>query len=148
MKKWTAIFMAAVLLLCSGCNFKVQKDSFSIPQEMVKGIEFQREYFNEEGTAYFRRKLVSNQTDIEEICTMIRTLSVERASRNEPHPITDFPLIIILRGDKDHHLILTEDMAFYDQIPYVYKDKKIFETFKTLYDNLDYEEEDTEPERF
>lgn len=116
--------MAAVLLLCSGCNFKVQKDSFSIPQEMVKGIEFQREYFNEEGTAYFRRKLVSNQTDIEEICTMIRTLSVERASRNEPHPITDFPLIIILRGDKDHHLSSRRTWLFMIRSPMFIKTRR------------------------
>jgi len=149
MKKWMAVLLAAALLLAAGgCSIKVKKDTFSIPMDLVKSVEVQREYFDEQGKAYFCRKLVTGEDDMVKICDIIRTLPVERASKNEPHPITDFPIIVILRGAKDHHLILTENMAYYDRLAYTYKDNKTFEVFKTLYDNLGYAEEPTDPDRF
>ncbi len=148
MKKWMSMMLAMILLLSAGCSVKVRRDTFSIPQEMVKSVEIQREYLDESGNSYFYKKVVTSEEDMEKICSMIRTLPVEKASQDEPHPITDFSIIVLLRGEKDHRLILNEDMAFYYRVAYNYQDAKTFQQFKDLYDNLGYEEEKTEPSRF
>lgn len=148
MKKRFLIILAAVLLLTSGCSFKVERDVFYLPQAEVTGVEIQREYFSddEQTESYFRRKVINGQEDLEAICEKIRKLPVRRASSSEPHPITEFSLIIIINGAKEHHLILTEEMAFYDQIAYEYTDEDTYEEFVELYNDLGYAEEDTEPD--
>ena len=150
MKKRLFLCLAAVLLMASGCNFKVQHNTFYLPQEQVESVEIQREYFYDDGTddSYFRHKVVTAQEDIEQISEMIRTLDVRRASSSEPHPITAFSIIIIIGGEKEHHLILDEDIAFYDQVAYEYTNDQVYQTFLDLYNNLGYAEEDTEPDRF
>lgn len=148
MKKWFAMMLAAMLLLTTGCSFKVERDVFYLPQEEVESVEIQREYFydDEEGGSYFRHKIITGQEDMETICEKIRKLPVRRASSSEPHPITEFSMILIINGKKEHHLILTEEMAFYDQIAYEYTDENTYEEFVTLYNDLGYAEEDTEPD--
>lgn len=150
MKKWFLLMLAVVLMLSSGCSFKVERDVFYLPQEEIKSVEIQREYFIDEeaGTTYFRHKLITGQEDMEAVCEMIRKLPVRRASSKEPHPITEFSMIIILGGEKEHHLVLTEEMAFYDQVAYEYTDPETYDRFVALYNDLGYAEADTEPNRF
>ncbi len=149
MKRWLLISLAAVLILVSGCSFKVKRDTFYLPQEEVESVEIQREYYNEDGkSSYYRRKAVTEPADIESVCEKIRNLPVRIASVSEPHPISEFSMIIIIDGKREHHLILNEDIAFYDQIAYEYKKNGVYQSFLDLYDALDYTEEDTEPDRF
>ena len=149
MKKCFLICLAAVLILTSGCSFKVERDTFYLPQDEVKSVEMQREYHYDDGSgSYFRHKVVTDPTDMELICEAIRKLSVRRASAEEPHPIKEFSIIIIIGGKREHHLILNEDIAFYDQVAYEYKDSGIYKEFLDMYNNLGYAEEDTEPDRF
>ena len=149
MKRRVLVLAVAVLLLFSGCDFKVDRDTFYLPQEEVKSVELQREYhYEEEQGSYFRHKVVTNQEDLRMICEKIRTLPVRRVSSEEPHPIKEFSMIIIISGKREHHLILNEEIAFYDQIAYEYKDSGVYEEFIELYKNLGYAEEDAEPDRF
>ncbi|MBQ8894020.1 MAG: hypothetical protein IJ043_06375 [Clostridia bacterium] len=149
MKKYFLICMTLILVLSTGCSLKIQRDVFYLPQEDVESVEIQREYFTEgEETSYFRSKKVADQKDMEKICEMIRKLPVIRASSSEPNPITEFSMIIILDGKKEHHLVLTDEMAFYDQIAYEYTKDDTYEMFVELYNSLEYDEVDTEPDRF
>ncbi len=149
MKRRVLVLAVAVLLLFSGCNFKVDRDTFYLPQEDVKSVELQREYhYEEDQGSYFRHKVVTNQEDLRMICEKIRTLPVRRVSSEGPHPIKEFSMIIIISGKREHHLILNEEIAFYDQIAYEYKDSGVYEEFIELYNNLGYAEEDAEPDRF
>lgn len=149
MKKWLLICLAAVLVLTAGCSFKVERDTFYLPQNEVDSVEIQREYlYEDEDGSYFRHKIVTNPADMEMVCEAIRKLDVRKASAEEPHPITEFSMIIIIGGEREHHLILTEELAFYDQVAYVYEDAGIYQSFLDLYNNLGYAEEDTEPDRF
>lgn len=141
------LLMVAVLLL-SGCNFKVEKNTFYVNRKKIESIEIQREYFDEEGKSYFRCKKVTDPSDLDTLCRLIRTLPVERASEKEAHPIDAFSLIILLEGSTDHHLVMSEKMVYYDQMAYDYSKKGVFSDFKKRYDKLKYEEVDTEPTRF
>ena len=149
MKKYLAALMVLILLLASGCDFKVDRDRFYLPQEQVESVEIQREYHKEDevGT-YFRHKVLTKEADREKVCDMIRDLAVHRASLDEPHPITEFSIIIIIGGEREHHVILNEDIMYYDQIAYQYSKDGIFQKFVELYNGLDYAETDTEPNRF
>lgn len=137
-----------LLLLLSGCNIKLQQDSIYIPIQKVTAVELQREYIDEEGKSTYCKKVVDVENDKETICNLLRALPIVKASTEEPNPIVEMPMIIILRGEKDHHLILAEDMAFYDQIAYNYTEKGILDEFITLYDNLGYAETDTTAEPY
>ncbi len=149
MKKWMLICLAAVLVLTAGCSIKVERDTFYLPQNEVESVELQREYlYEDEDGSYFRHKVVTNPEDMEMVCEAIRKLDVRRASAEEPHPITEFSMIIIIGGKREHHLILTEELAFYDQVAYEYEDPGVYQDFVNLYNNLGYAEEDTEPDRF
>ncbi len=149
MKKWLLILTAVIMLFSAGCSFKVEKNTFYLPQDEVKGVEIQREYFGKEDTAsYFRSKVLTEQKDLEKVCEMVRKLPVVRASSAEPNPITEFSMIIVITGERDHHLILTDEMAFYDQIAYEYSKPGVYEEFLKYYNNLGYAEEDAEPNRF
>ncbi len=149
MKKWLAAALAAILVLTSGCSFKVDRDTFYLPQEQVESVEIQREYhYEDEPGSYFRHKVITDSADMQLICEEIRNLPVYRAGSDEPHPITEFSMIIIIGGEREHHVILNEDILFYDQIAYEYKEEGVHQKFVDLYNNLGYAEEDTEPNRF
>lgn len=149
MKKRIVLLAVALLLTLSGCNFKVDRDTFYLPQEDVKSVELQREYlYEEEGGSYYRHKVVTNQEDLRMICEKIRSLPVRRISSQTPRPIKEFSMIIIISGKREHHLVLNEESVFYDQIAYEYKDSGVYEAFIELYNNLGYAEEDAEPDRF
>lgn len=148
MKKWMCAALALVLLLTSGCSFKVKKDTFTVPLDKITEIEIQRGIENEEGKTVFYGKVITEEADREKVCEMIRTLPVKRANRDEPHPITNFTMIIVLRGEKTHRLILSEEMAYYDQLAYEYGNDKIYSSFLELYDIMDYSAKETEPDRF
>lgn len=149
MKRLFLLIAAAVLALTSGCSFKVDRDTFFLPQDEVESVEIQREYQKEDqkGT-YFVHKVVTEKADMERICSMIRELPVRRISTMTPQPITEFSMIIIIGGKREHHLILNEEIAFYDQVPYEYEKKGTYQKFVDLYDALGYQEEETEPNRF
>ncbi len=136
--------MAVVLLLMSGCSFKVKNDTIHIPEKLVSTIEMQREYVGEDGTVFYRAKVVNSMEDVEKICHKIRKLPAVKVPAGEPAAITSTPLIIILHSEVEHRLILNEEFAFYDQMAYNYTKDGTFEKFLELYDNLAYEENDTE----
>lgn len=140
--------MVAGALLLSGCNFRVEKNTFYVDRDKIQSIELQKEYFDEEGNSYFRCKKVTNSSDLDTLCRMIRTLPVERASIKEAHPVDAFSLIILLDGSTDHHLVMSEKMVYYDQMAYDYTKKGTYADFLGLYSKLGYEEADTEPTRF
>ena len=146
-KKLFVLSLIVLVFCSSGCSLKVQRDVFYLPQDEVEQVIIQREYAEEDGVIY-RQKTIDETNDLESICEKIRKLPVRRASSKEPHPIIEFPLIIIINGQKEHHLILTEEMAFYDQIAYEYTDNDTYERFLELYADLNCLEEDTEPDRF
>lgn len=150
MKKYMLFLCIAVLLLASACSLKVERNVFYLPEGSVETIEVQREYIAEDtGYACYKSKKVTDEAEVEKLCEQIRKLPARRASSSEPHPMTEFSLIFILEGEtKRHHLVLTEEMAFYDQIAYEYTDKEAFSDFVKIYAALDYEEADTEPARF
>ncbi len=148
MKKWFVSFLLILLLLLSGCSFKLQQDSIYIPSQKVSAIEIQREYVSEDGTRSYCKKVIDEDSDIESICKRLRVLPIAKASAEEPNPMMKMPLIVILRGKKDHHLVLAEDMAFYDQIAYEYEKDGILEDFIKLYDALDYEETEAKAEPY
>ena len=100
----------------------------------------QREYIDAEGKSEYCKKSIDQQKDKEMICDMLRELPIVKASTEKPNPIVKMPIIIILRGEMDHHLVLAEDMAFYDQIAYEYTEEGVLKEFITLYDNLGYAE--------
>ncbi len=148
MKKWSLLIIAVVLLLSSGCSiFRVKNPTFNIPRESVQSIEIQREY-KEDGKTDFRSKKVTEAEDVEILWEKLRFIELKRAKNDEPHAIERYPLIIILRGKKDHHLILDEKMAFYDQVAYEYTDSGVYEAFNNLYSELDYPEAKAEAEPF
>ena len=149
MKKWFAILMVSVVLLVSGCNFKVDRDTFYLPQDQVESVEIQREYhYEDEPGSYFRHKVLTDSEDMALLCEKIRDLPVYRANSENPHPITDFSMIIIIGGKREHHIILNENVMFYDQVAYEYSEKGVYQEFVDFYNNLGYAEEDTEPNRF
>lgn len=150
MKKICLFFSVLFVVISAfGCDLKIERDVFYLPQDEIESIEIQREYFHEEdGTSYFQSKKITEKSDLKEIGEKIRKLPVKRASSGEPHPITDFSLIILIKGKREHHLILTEKMAFYDQIAYEYNDSDTYNDFIKLYNDLEYSEEKTEPDRF
>lgn len=149
MKRWFLLIAAAVLVLTSGCSFKVDRDNFFLPQDEVKSVEIQREYQKEgQSGTYFVHKVVEDEADLERICGMIRELPVRRISTETPRPITEFSMIIIIGGKREHHVILNEDIAFYDQVPYEYEKKGTYQKFVDFYEGLDCQEEETEPNRF
>ena len=76
---------------------------------------------------------------------MIRELPAKKASSEHPNPIEEANIIVILRGQKDHRLILNKKMAFYDQVAYEYTDKNAFDQFLNFYDDIDCDEEKTDP---
>ncbi len=140
MKKQLCSICLILLLLLSGCSIKIKQDSIYIPLQKVTAVELQREYIDEEGKSTYCKKVVDVEKDKETICNLLRELPIVKASTEEPNPIVEMPMIIILRGEKDHHLVLAEDMAFYDQIAYDYTEEGILNEFITLYDNLGYAE--------
>lgn len=149
MKKLLILLSVAVMLFASACSLKVERDVFHIPEGSVEALELQREYIAEDtGYAYYKSKKITDEADVERICEKVRKLPVRRASSSEPHPMTEFSLIVIMEGNKRHHLVLTEKMAFYDQIAYEYTDKQAFSDFVKLYNGLSCEEKETEPDRF
>lgn len=145
MKKRILLFCVVLVLILSGCSFKVQQDTFYIPEEKVDSIEIQREYVKEDGSSYFCKKVVSDKEEVEDFCDKIRRLKAEKASYEQAHPITEYPMIIILKGSKDHKLILTEEVAFFDQIPYLYTKDGVYSDFLKLYEGIEYPEEETKP---
>ncbi len=149
MKKWIAAALAVMLLFTSGCSFKIDRDMFYLPQDQVESVEIQREYhYDDDSGSYFRHKVVTVPSDMQVICEEIRKLPVYRASNDKPHPIVDFSMIIIIGGEREHHVILNEDIMFYDQIAYEYSKEGVYQKFVDLYNNLGYAEVDTEPNRF
>jgi hypothetical protein len=147
MKRWLALLLAIVVLTATGCSFKVERDTFYLPQDQVTAVELQMEYKSETGNYYCSKK-VTDTEGLELVCEKIRKLPVRRASSAEPHPMTVFPMIIVISGEKEHHLVLTEEMAFYDQIAYEYTDKSTFKEFITLYNGLEQAEEKAVPNLF
>ena len=145
MKKRILLFCAVFALILSGCSFKVQQDTFYIPEEKVEAIEFQKRYVKDDGSFYYCQKTVAEREEIEELCDEIRHLDAKKASYEQAYPIKEYPIIVILKGAKDHKLILTEDVAFYDQIPYLYTKENVYLDFLKLYDGIDYPEEETKP---
>lgn len=149
MKRVFLLVAAAMLMLTSGCSFKVDRDTFFLPQDEVKSVEIQREYQKEDQSGtYFCHKIVEDEADMDRICRMIRELPVRRISTETPQPITEFSMIIIIGGKREHHVILNEDIAFYDQVPYEYEKKGTYQKFVDFYEALDCQEEETEPNRF
>lgn len=144
MKKWMSFCLIAALLLLNGCSFKVKQDTFNIPKNAVESIEIQKAYTDENGETVYRSKIIDDAEDVEAICAKIRTLPVSKIISDEPNPIRSTPLIIILKSEAEHRLILNEEMAFYDQMPYEYQRSDTFEDFLALYDDLVYEENETE----
>lgn len=144
MKKFFSICLIIALLMLNGCSFKVKQDTFSIPENTVSSIEIQKEYTTEDGQTFYRCKVVDGIEDVEKICEMIRTLPAEKVPAGEQTAIRSTPLIIIMRSEIEHRLILNEERAFYNQMAYNYLDSDTFEDFMDLYDNLAYEESDTE----
>ena len=145
MKKNILIFCASLSLLLGGCSFKVQQDTFYRPEEKVESIEIQREYVKEDGSSYYCQKVVSDKDEVEDLCEKIRYLKAEKASYEQAYPITEYPIIFILKGAKDHKLILTEEVAFFDQVPYIYTKDGVYSDFLKLYDGMDSPEEETKP---
>lgn len=148
MKKYLLLLLVAVMLLTGGCNFKVEKDTFNIDRDKVDLIEIQREYTDKDGKITYRCKKITDPADLDTMCDFVRTLSVKRASNDKAHPVDAFSFIILVQGSIKHHLVMSEKMAYYDQIAYEYTDEDVYEEIKELYDNLGYEEEDIEPTRF
>lgn len=145
MKKRILLFCAVLVLILSGCSFKVRQNTFYIPEEKVESIVFQKKYVKDDGSFYYCQKLVAEREEIEEFCDKIRYLDAKKASYENAYPIKEYPVIIILKGAKDHKLILTEEVAFFDQIPYVYTKDGVYSDFLKLYDDMDYPEEETKP---
>ena len=135
-----------VLLLISGCNIRVEQDTFYVPSEKVKTVEIQKEYYNEDGTTYYRKKTIKSAEDLEEICEMVRKLPAVRVPNNETPTIENFALVVIMRGEADHYLILNDEMGFYDRLAYKYTASGVYESFETFYSELSAEEVDTELE--
>ncbi len=148
MRRLFACVLAVVLVTSSGCSFEVQKDTFNIPSEMVGSIELQKEYKNDKDESYFLSKVVDERADIEEICEMIKSLPVARASSEEPNPIRTINLIVIIKGEKEHRLIVNQDLVFYDKVAYNYKNADTFDSLMNLYDRLEYTENETEAKPF
>ncbi len=144
MKKALCLCLTVMLFLMSSCSFKVKNDTIHIPEKMVSTIELQREYVSEDGTVFYRSKVVNSMEDVEKICNRIRSLPAEKVPAGEAAAIHSTPLIIILYSEIEHRLILNEEMAFFDQMAYNYTKSGTFEKFLELYDNLAYEENDTE----
>jgi hypothetical protein len=148
MKKTLIAASLMLLLMLSGCSFKIQKDSIYIPADKVRAVELQKEFLGEDNITTYRKKVVDDEKNKEEICERLRSLPIKKAPNNQPNPISELPMIIILQGEKDHHLILTKEMAYYDKIAYEYTKDGVFEEFLALYDELDYEESVTEPKPY
>lgn len=146
MKRILPFFLVAVLLLTGGCNFKVEKNTFNVDRDKVDSIEIQREYIEGEKSTYRCKKII-DPADLDLLCQKIRTLPVVRATNKEAHPVDSFSLIILIQGSTEHHLVLSEKMAYYDQLAYEYTDN-IYDEFVELYENFGYEEEAVEPTRF
>lgn len=140
MKKRIVALLIVMLIVLSGCSFTVETDALYIPEGKVETIEFKKENKNEDGTSYYCQKTVTDQEDVEACCEAFRKLSIKKAEFNEPHPITEQPLVITLRGAKDHCLILTSQMAYYDEIAYVYQEDDVYESVIALYSKLSYKE--------
>ena len=145
MKKNIFLICIAMLLLLSGCSIKVQRDTIYIPQGKVESVEIQRKYKGENGDLYFCKKEIKDSDQIERICDLVRELPAEKATSDQPNPIEDVSIIVILHSQKDHRLILNESMAFYDQVAYSYTEKGVCGNFLSLYDDLKYDEVKTEP---
>lgn len=145
LKRILALCVVVSLLGLNACSFKVQDDTIYIPREKVVSAELQKEYSENGKDSYYCKKLLTSNSDLDDICSMIRDLPAKKASSEHPNPIEEAKIIVILRGQKDHRLILNEKMAFYDQVAYEYTDKDAFNRFMKFYDKIDCDEEKTEP---
>ena len=96
----------------------------------MEAVEIQMEHRDENGQSTYNKKVIEEEKQKERICERLRNIPIEKAPADQPNPITSTPMIIILRGKKDHHLVLTETMAYYDQIAYEYTEKGVFEKWK------------------
>ena len=148
MKKQIALFLVILLLVLSGCNFKVHQNTFNIPHGSVKSIEIQREYTAENGEPYYRCKVIDDEKQVEELCQLIREFPVKRAPGDVPNPMRATSIIVILKGKTEHRLILNSEMAFYDKAAYNYEKESTFSDFISLYEELNIEEVDTEAKPF
>ncbi|MBR4086969.1 MAG: hypothetical protein IKK30_03830 [Clostridia bacterium] len=144
-KRILALFLAVILLLLTACSFKVNNDTIYIPREKVVSAEIQKEYKEEGKDPYYCKKDLTSTADLDKICSMIRELPAKKASSEHPNPIEEANIIVILRGQKDHRLNLNKKMAFYDQVAYEYTDKNAFDQFLNFYDDIDCDEEKTDP---
>lgn len=142
MKRCLLIWMAALLLLSNGCAFKVKNKSFSINVDAVTSITFQKKYENEEGTAYYQEKVVTDQKNIRSICKKIQNMPLTRADSSVPQPIKEVSYVVIIKSETKHHLILNEEKAFYDQVAYEYVSDKTYREFAKLYESLNSEEKE------
>ena len=144
MKKIVALCIAIILLMCSGCSFKVKKNTFSIPTENVSVVTFQKRCVDETGKNYYIEKNVTEKKDIKTICEKVQTTPMKRADTTVPQPIDDVDFVIIIKSGIKYHIILNEKKAFYDQVAYEYVSKKTYNEYSSLYNSLNYEEKTTE----
>ena len=144
-KRLLALCLVAILLCLNACSMKVQDDTFYIPREKVVSVEMQKEYKEDGKDSYYCKKEITSSVDLDKICSMIRDLPAKKASSEHPNPIEEAKIVVILRGQKDHRLILNEKMAFYDQIAYEYTDDDVINRFLKFYDETDCQEEKTAP---
>lgn len=140
----TLCSIALVLTMCS-CSFKVMDDTIYIPREKVTSAAIQLEYKEEGKDSYYCQKEITDSADLDEICAMIRKLPATKASSEHPNPIEEATIIVILRGQKEHRLIMNEQMAFFDQVAYEYTKDNAFERFLDFYNSIGYPEEKAEP---
>lgn len=144
-KRVLAICLAAVLLCLSACSIKVNNDTIYIPRDKVISAEIQKEYKEDGKDSYYCKKEISDASQLDKICSMIREIPAKKASSEHPNPIEEASIIVVLYGQKNHRLILNEKMAFYDQVAYEYTDKDAFNRFLEFYDELDLDEVKTKP---
>ena len=140
-------FLIIILFVLSffGCSVKRTPDTFSIPDESVHLVEIQKKYIRDDGSVYYMKKEITEGEDQIKICRMIRKLNVNASAEMRPKPIYDIPMVVILHGDQnDRFLILGEEWAVFDSFAYDYNDPRIPAKFMNLYDNLAYNETETE----
>ena len=140
MKRIFIVLAVAVLLLSSGCSFKVKNKTFSIAIDNVSVVTFQKKCETETGEVYFVEKNIDQKKDIKAICEKVRNTPLNRADASVPQPINTVDYVIIIKSEIDQHFILNREKAFYDQVAYEYVNDKTFNEFATLYESLNYEE--------
>lgn len=146
MKKLISFSLVFILFLLNGCSIEVDEPTFYLPTEKVTAVEIQKEYYNEDGTTYYRKKIIKGDEQKDEICEMVRQFDGVRFANSETPVIDNFALVVILRGKTDHYLILNKEKGFYDGKAYKYTASDVYESFNAFYSKLAVDEVDTELE--